>query len=96
MMVVFGIWCSWWWWDALTLLLLLFCLKTQAKALEEAAAAAATAKKGKKGKKGAVEEEVEEVKPESSDPDHPVQDGHFLWETIYPQGKQGSFLCGAG
>jgi len=64
--------------------------------LEEAEAAAATAKKGKKGKKGAVEEEVEEVKPESSDPDHPVQDGHFLWETIYPQGKQGSFLCGAG
>ena len=75
---------------------IMFCLKTQAKALEEAEAAAATAKKGKKGKKGAVEEEVEEVQPESSDPDHPAQDGHFLWETIYPQGKHGSFLCGVG
>jgi hypothetical protein len=62
-------------------------------AAEEAAAAAAAAaaskKKGKKGGKTDEEEVVKEEVKEPSDPNHPIQDGHFLWEAIYPKGPDG-------
>jgi len=59
-----------------------------AKAAAEEAAAAASKKKKGKGAPAEVERtEVEENT--TSDPNNPVQDGHFLWECIYPKGPDG-------